>query len=280
MNTNFDGPHSVLMSHPRLSREEEVSLGKASLRGDLAARQRLVLCNMRLVARIASIYSRTPEVHQDLVADGAIAIMKAAAIFDPEKGRFSCFAGPMIRHAVQTSFCKNHLTVHSIPTRLLGDKKIADEETVRLTEMLGRMPNEEEVAYALQWGSKRIQRQSLASGALSLDGAIEEGNSERTLADIVAMDRLDIERKSRRELSESLNEALSHLPERTREVIVRRYGMDGGEPETLREISDRFKVSVERVRQLEEIGMRRIRQEFDRIRQYEPVAREMAGAFE
>jgi RNA polymerase primary sigma factor len=226
-------------------------LRRAISRGDRARRE-FVEANLRLVVSIARNY-RTPGVDlADLVQEGNVGLLRAVERFNPDYGvRFSTYATYWIRQAVRHGMSKmgHAIALPDEKRALLLEVRRADE---RLTQILGRSPNEEEIAAELDLTVDALYQLRRAElRVVSANTPIgEEGETELidvlTTADEPGDDPVD-----RRALSDALDEAMAGLQPRDRDILRLRFGFETGEVETLETVAKRYGITRERVRQLE-----------------------------
>ena len=237
-----------------LTRQEEIDLSRRIKTGDRAARKRLIERNLRLVVSIAKKSRGHGLPFEDLIQEGNIGLMKAVGKFDPEKGwRFSTYATWWIRQAVGRAVADKGRTIR-IPVHR-GDKirKMARVYNALWAE-LEREPTDEEVAHQLGWPADEVRdMKGSLWDATSLNQRLGSEGDASELGDLLEDERAsEVAGEVISEMeTEGLGTAIERLPERTRYVLVRRYGLDEHEPSTLAELGEELGISRERVRQLQ-----------------------------
>ena len=245
-----------------LTHQEEIDLSKRAKAGDEKARHRLIEKNLRLVISVAKKYRGMGLPFEDLIQEGNLGLMKAVEKFDPDRGwRFSTYATWWVRQAVQRAVADKSRTIR-VPVHM-GEKirKMARAYN-ELSAELEREPADEEVAQRLGWTADEVRNVKSAmpdAGSLNRPLGSEEDGPE--LGELVEDERAsDLAGEVMHEMeTEGLQAAIEGLPERHRDVLVRRYGLDDQKPATLAELSEELKVSRERVRQLQREAERMLR---------------------
>jgi RNA polymerase primary sigma factor len=245
--------------HPLLTAQEEIELAQRIERGDLAAKDRMVNSNLRLVISVARKYQGQGLPLGDLIQEGILGLIRAVEKFDWRKGfKFSTYGTLWIRQAIGRGLANSGRTVR-LPVHIVARaRKISDAER-KLAVSFGRQPTEEEIAAFVELPlDEVIDIRRADRGPTSLDqGVGEDGGT--SLGDLIAGDGPSIEDYVTSELDfTALREAVGTLPETERTVITLRFGLDREEPQALRETGRRLGLSSERVRQLEDQALRRL----------------------
>jgi RNA polymerase primary sigma factor len=238
--------------YPLLSAAEEVELTKRVERGDMAAKERMINSNLRLVVSLAKKYQGHDLPLLDLIQEGIFGLIRAVEKFDWRKGyKFSTYATFWIRQAIQRGIANKARTIR-IPVHIgQRERKIAKVER-ELATKLARPPSDEEIAAAAELPLNQVEEVREAARTItSLDRPVgEEGES--SLGDLLPSDAPEPQDEVSVSLRrQTLERALDQLPERERDVVTLRFGFGGEEPAPLRETGRRLGLSPERVRQIE-----------------------------
>lgn len=249
---------------PLLTADEEISLGKKVQEGGAkseAARQQMIRSNLRLVISLAKRYAHMGLPFSDLVEEGNIGLMRAVEKFDPKRGyRFSTYASWWIKQGMMRSL-SNHGKTIRIPVYMYDI--ISKWRRVRdaLMQRLSRMPTRREIAKVLEIPTSKVKkiesivnRPSSLNTPLSLDGKAE-------LIDVLEDDKGRNPDALVGEMlkSDRVRKLLGVLDDREREVLERRFGLIHHDPHTLAEVADHFKVTRERIRQIESVVLKKVR---------------------
>src|SRR4051794_14199148 len=256
--------------YPLLTKEEEVELSKRIEQGDLEAKERMINSNLRLVVSIAKKYQGQELSLLDLIQEGIFGLIRASEKFDWRKGyKFSTYATFWIRQAIQRGLANKARTIR-IPVHIgQRERKIA-RSWRDLAAKLGRDPTDEEVAADAELPLSQVEEvREAARTVTSLDRPVgEEG--ETALGDLLESGEPDIEEEVSVNLAEeTLRRTIEDLPEPERNVIRLRYGINGDDPQPLRETGRRLGLSAERVRQLESKALKLLatRRELEALRE-------------
>ena len=247
---------------PLISREEEVELAAQIADGSERARAKLIKSNLRLVVKIAHDFKGLGLPLLDLISEGNIGLMRAVEKFDPSKGaKFSSYAAWWIKQSMRRALANQSRTIR-IPVQSAG--KINKIKTMRahLYETLGREPTDAEIADSLDYSERTVaglRRADLKS--FSLHDPIQQGE-EGQFEDIIPDHATTTPDKvlGKVESVQRLLELLSTLDEREQLIIKMRFGLDGEPPKTLEAVSQRVGRTRERVRQIQNQALARLKQ--------------------
>lgn len=245
---------------PLLSPSEEIRLARLAKQGDASARRKLIVSNLRLVVSIAKKYIYYGLPLQDLIEEGNIGLMKAADRYDPERGcKFSTYATWWIRQAVTRSLSNQGRTVR-VPVYITDNvaryKRVAEELYIKT----GRQPETEEMAKALALTEREVLKlQSFVDTVEPLDRMQStDSDSIRELPESLEP-YINNPALEQFELDQQMGQLFGELNEREAAIIKYRYGMDDGRAHTLEETGKRFRLTRERIRQIEKDVMKRLR---------------------
>lgn len=251
---------------PLLSAADEVRLGRLVVKGDKQARDQMIHANLRLVVKIAQEYAHFGLPLLDLISEGNIGLMKAVDRFDPERGnKFSTYAAWWIKQGIKRALANQSKTIR-LPVHMVDKLARMRRTAAQLTEELGREPTHEELAEELGLTTRKVAMlQRVSQRPSSLNQTIGEENSTE-LGDLVADENAAspdqiIEEQN---LQTAVAGVLHVLDERESFILSLRYPQDGRPPLTLEEIGAQLGVTRERVRQLQNIALRKLKQALEK----------------
>ena len=248
--------------YPMPNYEEQVELAKRVATGDDEAKQQMVAANLRLVLHWARRYQDRGVELVDLVQEGTFGLLRAVEKFDWERGfKFSTYATWWIRQALQRAVQQHGRTIR-IPLEVGEQLQRLEATTAELTAQFGRRPTEDEIEEATgMTAAERKNLVGLAGVTASLDQPASS-DSSTTLGDLVAPDGRDWVGEVEQQLAdERLHAVIGGLPALQRQVLIRRFGLDGSTPSSLQDTADALGVGVRRVRRAEVEGLAALRED-------------------
>ena len=248
-------------NHPRLSFDQEKELSMKILNGDRQAVNTLVECNLLLVVSIAKRYYGCGLPLLDLIQEGNIGLIKAAEKYDGSKGfRFSTYATYWVRQAISRALSEQARTIR-IPANMLDLLSKVKKASNILSQELSREPSDAEIAKYLEIDIEKVQTvMDMAQATTSLDISVDD-EGETTLGDLLADHSIEspIAKLIREANSTIIASVFSSLEKREAEILRMRFGIDIEKPMTLEEVGAYYGLSKERIRQLENRAIRKLR---------------------
>ena len=246
---------------------EEIELAARIKKGDKKAREQMIKANLRLVVKIAHDYEGLGLPLLDLINEGNIGLMKAVERFDPAKGgKLSTYGAWWIKQSIKRALANQSKTIR-LPVHLVDKISKMRRTAMKLQEVLGREPTDEELAEELGMTASRVaQLRTAAIRPASLDAPIgdEDSNnfSEVVQDENAATPYQELEEKT---VSAMLQEMVKTLDSREATILRYRFGLDGGSEKTLEEVGQKFGVTRERVRQIQNIALAKLRKMIEKL---------------
>tara|TARA_Y100000588_G_scaffold326329_1_gene360680 strand:+ start:282 stop:1322 length:1041 start_codon:yes stop_codon:yes gene_type:complete len=257
---------------PLLTIAEEIELAARIKKGEEEAEQLMIKANLRLVVKIARDYEGLGLPLLDLIDEGNIGLMKAVTRFDPAKGgKLSTYASWWIKQSIKRALANQSKTIR-LPVHLVDKISKMRRVAMHLQEDLGRDPTDEELAEEMEMTAARVsQLRTAAIRPASLDAPVGDSTDSDTLGDLVEDNHAHnpYEELEEKTVNEMLHQLLEVLTEREAEILRYRFGLDGGDIKTLEECGEQFGVTRERVRQVQNIALGRMRRMIEKMEKYE-----------
>ena len=246
---------------PLLTPRDEVKLAGQSKRGNKKAREKMITANLRLVVKIAHDFGNYGLPLLDLISEGNIGLMKAVERFDPKKGgKLSTYASWWIKQSIKRALANQSKTIR-LPVHLVDKIGKIRRVAAQMTEELGHEPTTEELAEELGLPVAKVAHlKNVAVRPASLDAKIS-ADDDTAFGDLVGDDRAEdpFEALRDKDLQGEVGDLLDALDPRERKIIGFRFGLDGGRERTLEEVGHKFGVTRERIRQLQNIALLKMR---------------------
>ena len=247
---------------PLLTFEEEQELGAKVANGEARARNKLIESNLRLVVSIAKSYlHRTKIPFLDLIQEGNIGLMKAVDKWDYTMGyKFSTYATYWIKQSISKLIVEQSRAIR-VPVNVIEQLSKLSKVTNELYQIFKRQPTAAEIAEKMGLEEAKVKElQSIVKDPISIDKSINE-EDDATIGDLVADDSIEspIESIHQEEVSKKIKDVLSTLDAREADIIARRYGLGSCKAQTLEEVGKDYGLTKERIRQIEEKAMRKLR---------------------
>jgi RNA polymerase primary sigma factor len=250
-----------IMQTPLLTAQQEIELAARIKKGDQKARVWMIKANLRLVVKIAHDYSNFGLPLLDLISEGNIGLMKAVERFDPAKGgKLSTYGAWWIKQSIKRALANQSKTIR-LPVHLIDKLYKLYRATLTMSEELGREPTDEELSEEIGISSAKLSQLKIVSiRPSSLDAPLSDDDSTafgEIVGDEDAQTPFELFRD--KNMRDELSELLEVLDHRERTIIFKRFGLDGCKPKTLEEVGKNFGVTRERIRQLQNIALVKLR---------------------
>ena len=250
-----------------LTVQEEIDLAARIKKGDKKAREHMIKANLRLVVKIARDYEGIGLPLLDLISEGNIGLMKAVERFDPAKGgKLSTYGSWWIKQSIKRALANQSKTIR-LPVHLVDKISKMRRTAMKLQEMLGREPTDEELADEMGMTANRVRQMRLAAvRPASLDAPIGDDDSNN-FSDVVEDENAtspydNLEDKT---VVNMLQDMVKHLDAREATILRYRFGLDGGAEKTLEEVGVKFGVTRERVRQIQNLALKKLRKMIEKL---------------
>jgi RNA polymerase primary sigma factor len=246
---------------PLLTIQDEIDLAERIRNGDADARAHMIRANLRLVVKIAQDYSNYGLPVTDLISEGNIGLMKAVERFDPEKGgKLSTYAAWWIKQSIKRALANQSKTIR-LPVHMVDKIAKMRRISAMLAEALGREPTDDELAEEVGLPRRKLAMLRQASQRpTSLDAPINEGEATE-YGEVISDERAEnpFDMLADKNLHGEIDGLLSVLDERERRIIDERFGLTGKTPMTLEDVGREFGVTRERIRQLQNSALNKMR---------------------
>lgn len=250
-----------------LTAEEEIDLARKIKKGSAKARELMIRANLRLVVKIAREYENLGLPLLDLINEGNIGLMSAVERFDPTKGaKLSTYGSWWIKQSIRRALANQSKTIR-LPVHMVDKIYQMKKTALKLQEVLGREPTDPELAAELGITVRQVNdMRASSSRPASLDAPIGDDDSTH-LADVVRDENATspYEQLEEKTITDMLESLVSRLQPREASILRYRFGLDGGQERTLEEVGQKFGVTRERIRQLQNLALRKLRKMIEKI---------------
>ena len=246
---------------PRLTPQQEIELAAKIKKGDAEARERMINSNLRLVVTIAHDYANLGLPLLDLISEGNIGLTKAVERFEPGKGaKLSTYAMWWIKQSIKRALANQSKTIR-LPVHLVDKVAKVRRVSLQMSDELGREPTDDELGEEIGIAAEKVARlRTVGIRPASLDAPIGDDDSTKfgeVIGDEDAHTPFELLRDE--SLRGEVDGLIAVLDSREKKIISQRFGLDGGKPKTLEDVSKGFGVTRERIRQLQNIALAKLR---------------------
>jgi RNA polymerase primary sigma factor len=250
-----------------LTPQEEIVLAARIKKGDKKAREHMIKANLRLVVKIARDYEGIGLPLLDLISEGNIGLMKAVERFDPKKGgKLSTYGSWWIKQSIKRALANQSKTIR-LPVHMVDKISRMRRIAMRLQEEFGREPTDEEIGEQLGITGSRVSQMRMAAvRPASLDAPIGDDDSNN-FGEVVEDENADTpyDQLEEKTVTGMLQEMVKTLDPREATILRFRFGLDGGNEKTLEDVGKKFGVTRERVRQIQNIALRKMRKMIEKL---------------
>ena len=258
-----------------LTPQEEIDLARRIKKGDKKAREQMIKANLRLVVKIAREYEDYGMPLLDLINEGNMGLMKAVERFDPAKGaKLSTYSSWWIKQAIKRALANQSKTIR-LPVHVVDKLFHMRRAAVKLQEVLGREPTDEELGHELGLTAAKVaQLRTAAIRPASLEAPLGDDDDSSRIADVVKDEGADTpyEQLEEKTNTDMLRELVATLDPREAEILRYRFGLDGDPEKTLEEVGVKFGVTRERIRQIQNIALKKLRKQIEKLETVQQVA--------
>jgi len=246
---------------PRLTPQQEIELAAKIKKGDAKAREQMINSNLRLVVTIAHDYANLGLPLLDLISEGNIGLTKAVERFEPGKGaKLSTYAMWWIKQSIKRALANQSKTIR-LPVHLVDKVAKVRRVSLQMSDELGREPTDDELGEEIGIAAEKVARlRTVGIRPTSLEAPIGDDDSTKfgeVIGDEEAQTPFELLRDE--SLRGEVDGLIAVLDSREKKIISQRFGLDGGKPKTLEDVSKGFGVTRERIRQLQNIALAKLR---------------------
>src|SRR5437667_1963410 len=252
---------------PLLTPDQEIELAAKIKKGDREARALMIRSNLRLVVKIAHDYANLGLPLLDLISEGNIGLMKAVERFDPAKGgKLSTYAAWWIKQSIKRALANQSKTIR-LPVHLVDKISKMRRVSLQMSEELGREPTDEELGEEMGMTASRVAQMRMAAvRPASLDAPIGDEDSNN-FAEVVQDESAETpyQQLEEKTVTRMLQEMVKTLDHREATILRARFGLDGGPQKTLEEVGQKFGVTREQLRQIQNIALKKLRKMIEKM---------------